>query len=133
MTTCVLFACVGLLLSAEVSPRMVVVIGAEGTAEYGQQFRQWAGRWEGAAKRGGAEFTRIGLDESGKTTDRDLLQKRLADSKGENSEPLWLVLIGHGTFDGKTARFNLRGPDVTATELAQWLKPVSRPLVIIDC
>ena len=28
------------------------------------------------------------------------------------------VLIGHGTFDGKEAKFNLRGPDFSATELA---------------
>jgi hypothetical protein len=46
---------------------------------------------------------------------------------------MWLVLIGHGTFDGKTARFNLRGPDVSAAELAGWLKALARPLAIINC
>ncbi len=30
---------------------------------------------------------------------------------GAGREPLWLVLIGHGTFDGREAKFNLRGPD----------------------
>ena len=45
---------------------------------------------------------------------------------------MWLVLIGHGTFDGKEARFNLRGPDVSADELALWLKPFRRPLAVID-
>jgi len=29
-----------------------------------------------------------------------------------------LVLIGHGTFDGREAKFNLRSNDVAATELA---------------
>ena len=48
-------------------------------------------------------------------------------------EPLWLVLIGHGTFDGREAKFNLRGPDVSAAELADWLKPIKRPLAILDC
>ena len=33
------------------------------------------------------------------------------------------MLIGHGTFDGKDAKFNLRGPDVSDEELAQWLAP----------
>src|SRR5437899_457427 len=41
-------------------------------------------------------------------------------------------MIGHGSFDGKEARFNLRGPDVTATELALWLRPFRRPLAVID-
>ncbi|MDX2268322.1 MAG: hypothetical protein NW208_09460 [Bryobacter sp.] len=35
-----------------------------------------------------------------------------------------VTLIGHGTFDGETYKFNLPGPDFTARELAQWLLPV---------
>ena len=31
-----------------------------------------------------------------------------------------LVLIGHGSFDGADYKFNLRGPDATAAELAAW-------------
>ena len=46
---------------------------------------------------------------------------------------MWLVLIGHGTYDGKTAKFNLRGSDVSPAELAAWLKPIERPLAVIDC
>ena len=42
----------------------------------------------------------------------------LQDLLSTRSEALWLVLIGHGTFDGKTARFGLRGPDVTPAEWA---------------
>ena len=49
------------------------------------------------------------------------------------NSPLWLVLIGHGTFDGQTAKFNLRGPDLSADDLAEWLKPLNRPLAVIDC
>ena len=43
------------------------------------------------------------------------------------------MLIGHGTFDGKEAKFNLRGPDLSATELAAWLKPFRRPVIVINC
>src|SRR5205085_9215185 len=32
-----------------------------------------------------------------------------------------------------TAKFNLRGPDFSPSELAAWLKPIERPLAIIDC
>jgi hypothetical protein len=42
------------------------------------------------------------------------------------------VLIGHGTFDGKEARFNLRGPDLSASNLVEWLKPIRRPAVVIN-
>jgi len=45
---------------------------------------------------------------------------------------LWLVLIGHGTFDGKEAKFNLRGPDCSASELAGWLQPFHRPVAVVN-
>jgi hypothetical protein len=46
---------------------------------------------------------------------------------------LWIVFIGHGTFDGKTAKFNLRGPDISAEDLAAALKSCKRPLAVIQC
>jgi hypothetical protein len=124
------------LVSCEVGqrPTVLVVVGAEGTAEYGKQFRQWAGRWKDAAERAGALFAAIGLDEVGPDNDRLELQRRLHDERQpEGGAALWLILIGHGTFDGKNAKFNLRGPDTSAAELAEWLAPFARPLAIVDC
>ena len=40
------------------------------------------------------------------------------ESAGDTQEPLWIVLIGHGTSDWREAKFNLRGPDVSDAELA---------------
>jgi hypothetical protein len=123
-------------LGADPAPRqsVVVVVGAEGTPEYGQQFREWADRWKTAAERGGAEYFQIGLDAAGDVADRELLKERLTRSAANaGGEPLWLVLIGHGTFDGKTARFNLRGPDVSPGDLAEWLKDVGRSVAIVNC
>ena len=48
-------------------------------------------------------------------------------------EPLWIVLIGHGTYDGREAKFNLRGPDVTDLEFSEWLAPLKRPVALLDC
>jgi DNA-binding transcriptional MerR regulator len=132
------------LLADEPRPSVLVVVGAEGTVEFGQQFGEWATRWREATKRGNAEFVAIGLDDSDAETDRERLKKRLSAAAGagdsrhvsddsRRKEPLWLILIGHGTFDGKVARFNLRGPDVSAAELAEWLKPIKRPVAIINC
>jgi hypothetical protein len=59
----------------------------------------------------------------------DVLTNEVAKPAGE----LWLVFIGHGTFDGRSAKFNLRGPDLSATDLAAALKPCRRPLVVIQC
>ncbi|QOV88289.1 hypothetical protein [Humisphaera borealis] len=57
----------------------------------------------------------------------------LPATQPSNLQPLWLVLIGHGTFDGREAKLNLRGTDVSDQELAAWLKPARRPLAVIDC
>ena len=114
--------------------QVLVVVGADGTPEYGEMFREWSARWQRAAEQADAAFATVGLDGISDTTDRDLLQRKLKEAAAANTEePLWLVLIGHGTFDSRTSRFNLRGPDVTATQLAEWTKPIQRPLVVINC
>lgn len=113
--------------------RVIVVVGAEGTAEYGRQFQEWAGRWEAAAKLGTAAFTAIGLEPLSAVTDYDLLKQKISQLAGPSQGATWLILIGHGTFDGKVARFNLRGPDVKLSELAEWLAPVEYPLAVVNC
>jgi hypothetical protein len=122
-----------LCVAAGEQPTVLVVVGAQGTDEYGKQFREWARRWEHAAERGQAQFAAIGLDNEREANDRDVLREALAAEATGSRETLWLVLIGHGTFDGRTAKFNLRGPDVSAAELAQWLRPLERPLAVINC
>lgn len=124
-----------LLFGSDIPDRqtVLVVVGAPGTDEYGRQFVEWSERWEAAAKQAEADFVLIGTDPSDEDSDRDRLQRQLAQFASESTEPLWLILIGHGTFDGKVAKFNLRGPDVTATELAEWLEPSNRPVAVINC
>lgn len=114
------------------SQTVIVVVGAAGAPEYAPQFDRWAGLWKQACAKGDAEFIGIGLDPNGGTPDRARLQEILAKQPQRTAAPLWLVLIGHGTFDGQTARFNLRGPDVSASDLAEWLKPFERPVAVID-
>ncbi len=66
------------------------------------------------------------------TNDFQRLKQTLEAEPKAGAGQLWLVLIGHGTFDGKEARFNLRGPDVSAGDLASWLKPFRRPLAVLN-
>ncbi len=113
-------------------PSLLVVVGAAGSEEFGEQFRQWAGRWSDAAKRGQAKCQVFGLDEPGEKADRDQLREAILAHEPA-AAPLWLVLIGHGTFDGKTARFNLRGPDFSSAEMKDWLGKVTSPIALVDC
>ncbi len=117
----------------EGKPQVLVVVGAAGTEEYGKVFEKAADQWHAAAKKGGAEFVAIGREAEGKEQDRDKLRTVLNEMPRSGTAPLWIVLIGHGTDDGKEARFNLRGPDVTAKELAEWLAPVKRPVAVVNC
>jgi hypothetical protein len=110
----------------------VIVVGTPGTPEYDRQFRAWANTWQAAASKASAEFLTIGLDPNTAAPDRDRL-KTILQEKSSGREPLWLVLIGHGTYDGHDAKLNLRGPDVTDRELADWLGSALRPLVVLDC
>jgi hypothetical protein len=114
-------------------PTVVVVVGAPGEPEFGEQFHEWAERWRLAAEKGGAELVRIGDSKTADDTDRGRLQKAIVAAAREKTAPLWLVMIGHGTYDGRAAKFNLRGRDVEAAELAEWLGAVRRPIAVINC
>ena len=109
-----------------------VMVGASGEASYAEGFDAAAAAWAEAGQRSGAVVTVIGREAAnGGMTDRERLREWLVDRAGDSTVPVWLVYLGHGTFDGREARLNLRGPDATATELASWLQPVRRPLVFV--
>lgn len=112
---------------------LVLVVGAAGEPEYGEQFSQWAGLWKQAAARGGLQTSVIGEDKDDPAGDRTRLLTILTNEVAKPAGELWLVFIGHGTYDGRTAKFNLRGPDISAEDLAAALKPCQRPLAVIQC
>ena len=115
---------------------VIVVVGATGAPEYEKEFTGWAEQWRTAATKGDADFVLIGTDKIAakpQASDRNRLKNILERAADTTDQELWLVLIGHGTFDGRTARFNLRGLDVSATDLAEWLKPLKRPVAVVNC
>ena len=141
--------CVALLASvvhtaaaspSPVRPTVIVVIGAPGTPEYGADFAHSADAWSDACKRASINHIEIGRAPSlaagspppPAKTDRERFQEILA-TEAPGTQPLWIVLIGHGTYDGKEAKFNLRDLDFSDADLAQWLKPFTRPIAVIDC
>ena len=111
---------------------VIVAVGAAGEEEFGKDFEKSAELWKLACAKAGANQVSLGLGPTNATSDLAQLKNAFAREATNSSAELWLVLIGHGTFDGKEAKFNLRGPDLSATELAEWLKPFRRPLVMIN-
>lgn len=114
------------------TPTVVIVVGAPGEEEFGTVFADEAARWIKVCNQAGAKSILIGQEAHGPPDDYEGLKETLANEPKDRPGALWLVFIGHGTFDGKEAKFNLRGPDLGATELALWLQPFHRPLAIID-
>ncbi len=119
--------------SAQESQTIAVVIGAGGAPEYEEAFGTWADRWRQAAEMGHATHVEIGRGDSSEQTDREQLEQFLANQHEPSNEPLWLIFIGHGTYFRELAKFNLRGPDVAADDLAAWVEPVQRPLIVVNC
>jgi hypothetical protein len=118
-------------LCASASTSVLLIVGAPGQPEFGSNFVKQAERWQSTCTVAQAKSTTIGLASADTTNDYETLRGFLETEQKISAEPLWIVMIGHGTFDGKDARFNLRGPDVSATEMATWLQPFKRPMAII--
>jgi len=114
---------------------VVLVVGAPGEAEYEGRFAEMVATWTAATAKGGADLVTIGVDasERDRSSDRQRLEQWLKqEGKHKGAGEVWLVLIGHGSFDGRTVKFGLTGPDFTDEELAKWLKGWQRPLAVIN-
>ncbi len=114
-----------------------VIVGTPGDDSFAPGFAGAAQKWQDACKLAGATCTVIGLeDEKGadpvtNTLDHDKLVAWISHLDPKGATPAWIIYLGHGTFDGKDARLNLRGVDISAVEMANLLKPVTRPLIFI--
>lgn len=110
----------------------MVVTGVSGDDEHAAQFQKWAGSVIDSAKKHGvleANVSWLGEapDKDKRITARsskDGVTKAFADlaAKAKANDEVFVVLIGHGSFDGKTAAFNLPGPDLTAEDYNGLLK-----------
>jgi len=110
---------------------LLIVVGSAGEPEYGVMFKEWAARWKAAAESGSNQVHLIEGENSQQMLPR--IQAALQQFSEEKERPLWILFLGHGTFDGKTARFNLPGPDLEPQSLKDWLVPVTRPTAVMLC
>lgn len=108
--------------------RVIVVVGSEGTESYGQVYRETVEKWRDASERGDAAFQVVGNE-----ADKENTAERFREAISSATEPeLWIVLIGHGSFDTRTAKFNVAGPDFTDTDLAEWVRGYPGELAVIN-
>ncbi len=110
---------------------MLIIVSAPGNAGYGGEFARQATAWQDLAARANMKVSTIGLGDEPADSDLPVLEKNLAELTRDGDD-LWLVWIGHGSFDGRTANFNLRGKDLDANTVKELLKPFTRRLVILN-
>jgi len=121
---------------------LLVITGVGGDDEHTQNFHKWASTIVSAAReRGGltdATITYLGdkpdLDAAhikARST-RENVQKAFADlaSRAKPVDEVFIVLIGHGSFDGQKAAFNLAGPDLNADDYAKLLEKVTAQRIV---
>lgn len=139
----VTFVALAMMLSVPVAAEQryaVILSGASGGAKYAEQMAEWRNTLRAAlVDRYGfaADNVRVLVDETVKTGDQgtaqnvrtglSALRKQLT-----RDDLLLVVLLGHGTYDGDVAKFNLVGPDLTAADWNTLLNGVPARLVLVN-
>lgn len=127
--------------SAAAETRWAVIIsGASGGEKYAEQMRDWReGLRSAMVDRYGfkAEHVRLLVDESVTTGEKgsaDNVRKLFTAIKkaGTKDDFVLVVLLGHGTYDGEVAKFNLVGPDLTARDWTDLLAGVQGRLAVVN-
>jgi hypothetical protein len=106
---------------------LLLITGVGGGDEFSAQYQKWAAAIvDGATKHGVAAANVTFLSETpekdtarakAKST-RENVAQAFTDiaAKAKLNDEVFIILIGHGSFDGKMAAFNLPGPDLTAED-----------------
>jgi hypothetical protein len=112
---------------------LMVIAGVGGDEAHSTQFHKWASSVIDGAKTHGlpdeaitylAERTELDPARIKLRSTRENVTTAFADlaKRVKVNDEIIVLLIGHGTFDGKTAAFNLPGPDLAAADYAKLLE-----------
>ena len=112
---------------------ILTVAGLGGEPDYEQRFTVLATDTDKILQTG-AQSDRVVETLKGADATRAKVEAALnrIASQAKPQDAFVLMMIGHGTFDGTEYKFNLPGPDISATELAALLNkiPAGRQLVV---
>lgn len=109
----------------------VIITGAGGEPVYAKQFQQWTSELKSAlSDRYGFDTQKVLVLPNAKATEVTNAFAQLK-SQLETNNVLFVFLIGHGSFDGKESKFNLVGPDLSASEYNGLLSALPTRRVVI--
>jgi len=121
---------------------LLIVVGLSGDPEHGKTFHKWGTTMAEASERLGVPKERLAylVDApmegdaavTGRAT-RDEIGKAL-DGFGKQAGPedvVFIMLIGHGSFDGRDSKFNLPGPDMAAADFNLILKRLPTKQIVL--
>ena len=100
---------------------LLVITGVPGDEEHAKQFQKWADTFVDAArKKDSVPEANITVLQDRAAT-REGVEKAFADlgTRVKPGDSVVVLLIGHGSFNGQQAAFNLPGPDLT---VADWTR-----------
>ena len=109
----------------------LTVAGLGGEQEYEQRFAGWASEIDKILKgEPNAKITTL----SGAQATRANIESRLAEiaMQAKADDNFVLMLIGHGTYDDNEYKFNVPGPDISATQLGALLDKIPARQAVID-
>lgn len=118
----------------------IIIKGASGEASYAKQFDDWTRQLENilSVRFGFPEKQLLLLTETPKSAAElpaTAQQVRLTFGSLKSSlasqNILFVFFIGHGSFDGKEAKFNLVGPDLSSTEYSNLLASLPTKRIVI--
>ena len=119
----------------------VIVSGASGGPDYAAQLAEWRQAISSAlVGRFGFQAGQVlqlvdeTARESGTPATADNVRKTFTTLKGQvgKDDLVLVVLLGHGTFDGAQAKFNLVGPDLTAADWSVMLDTIPGRMVVVN-
>jgi hypothetical protein len=119
----VLLLCAGAVPAAAQQTHILVITGSPGDDEHAKKFDKWAASFIDAAKKKDAvPEANITLLADRRAT-KGGVEKAFADmaARAKPNDNVFIMLIGHGSFDGRVGTFNLPGPDLAAEDYAKLL------------
>jgi hypothetical protein len=102
---------------------LLVVTGVPGDEEHAQKFQKWAAAFIDAAKKKDAVPEANITLLADKQATKGGVEKAFADlaARVKPADAVVVLLLGHGSFNGTQAAFNLMGPDLTVEEWTRLL------------
>lgn len=110
---------------ARAASHYLIVGGLGGQPDYAEAFAEYAADITAAAERSVLDDSAV-VSLTGEAATREALEAALDRLAGELTEAdeLTVVLVGHGSYDGRQYKLNLPGPDISGEELGRLLAAV---------